>query len=218
MTVGVRSYGQMCPIARSLDVLGERWTLLIVRELLLGPKRFRDLMAQMPAMGTNRLSTRLKALEGDGVIERTTLPAAGSTPAYALTERGEALRAPVVALAQWGAGVPIDDRIDPATARAELLALVRCATAPRDQLAGTREIHDLAIGKERFHILINDGTALPRSGPSPIPADLTVECDLPTLIALASGALTVAAARRRGASIKGPDIAVQHFTAIFTRD
>ncbi len=74
MASGTRSYGQMCPIARSLDVVGERWSLLIVRELLLGPKRFKDLLGELPAMGTNRLSDRLKALEADGVIAKATLP------------------------------------------------------------------------------------------------------------------------------------------------
>lgn len=217
MTAGARSYGQMCPIARSLDVLGERWTLLIVRELLLGPKRFRDLLARMPTMGTNRLSTRLKALEADGVVEPTTLPAPSKTPAYALTERGEALRAAVVALAHWGVEVPIDERIDPRTARSDLLALVRCATASRGRLRGAREIHDLSVGEERFHILINDGTALPRSGPSPVPPDLTLRCDLPTLIALASGTLTPAAARIQGATIEGSDASVRRFSTIFTR-
>lgn len=217
MTASARSYRQMCPIARSLDVVGERWSLLVVRELLLGPKRFRDLLAQMPAMGTNRLSTRLKALESDGVVAKVSLPAPSGAPAYALTERGEQLRAAVVALAQWGVDVPIDERVDPRTARADLLALVRCESAPTDQLAGVREIHDFAVGEERFHVLIDEGTALPRSGPAPVRADLSIRCELPTFVALASGGLTPADARRQGATIDGTDAAVRHFMAIFNR-
>ncbi|HEX4991950.1 MAG TPA: helix-turn-helix domain-containing protein [Rubrobacteraceae bacterium] len=69
-----RIYGQYCAMARALDVLGERWTLLIVRELLTGPKRFKDLLEGLPGIGTNLLAARLKDLEGEGVLRRTTLP------------------------------------------------------------------------------------------------------------------------------------------------
>ena len=92
MASATRTYGQMCPIARSLDVIGERWSLLIVRELLLGPKRFKDLLGELPAMGTNRLSDRLKTLEADGVIAKATLPPPGEAHVYVLTELGERLR------------------------------------------------------------------------------------------------------------------------------
>lgn len=68
-----KTYGQLCPLARSLDVLGDRWTLLLIRELLLGPKRFKDLLAILPAMGTNRLSERLAMLVQNGVIQQVTL-------------------------------------------------------------------------------------------------------------------------------------------------
>src|SRR3974390_2234062 len=90
-----RRYGQMCPVARALDVLGERWTLLIVRELLLGPKRFKDLLAALPAMGTNRLSDRLAKLQDAGVIARATLPPPAGVRVYELTPSGELLR-PVI--------------------------------------------------------------------------------------------------------------------------
>jgi DNA-binding HxlR family transcriptional regulator len=75
----------MCPIARALDVLGERWTLLVVRELLLGPKRFTDLLTILPAMGTNRLSERLKTLQAAGVVTRRTLPPPAGAQVYELT-------------------------------------------------------------------------------------------------------------------------------------
>jgi DNA-binding HxlR family transcriptional regulator len=218
MASGTRIYGQMCPIARSLDVVGERWSLLIVRELLLGPKRFKDLLSELPAMGTNRLSDRLKSLEADGVITRTTLPAPGEAHAYVLTEVGERLRQPVVSLAQWGSGLPLDDRVDRGTARGALLALVRCATAPAELTHGIREIYDFTIGDERFHILVDKDVALPRSGPAPVSADVTVECDLQTLVMLDAGALTPARARREHkAQIDGPADAVQRAFAIMRR-
>src|SRR5687768_17359781 len=72
--VPTKTYGQMCPIARSLDVLGERWTMLVIRELLLGPKRFKHLLAVLPAIGSNRLAERLRGLEAAQIIHKTTLP------------------------------------------------------------------------------------------------------------------------------------------------
>jgi DNA-binding HxlR family transcriptional regulator len=218
MASATRTYGQMCPIARSLDVLGERWTLLIVRELLLGPKRFKDLLGELPAMGTNRLSDRLKSLEADGVITKTTLPPPGEAQVYVLTDLGERLRQPVVSLAQWGAGLPLSDRLDPSTARGVLLALVRCATTPPELLHGARETYDFTIATEQFHIIVDNDRAIPRSGPSPVSADVTIDCDIQTLLMLDAGALTPAHARReRDARIDGRADAVRRTFAIMHR-
>src|SRR6478752_477301 len=100
-----RSYSQVCGVARALDLLGERWTLLIVRELLLGPKRFGALEEALPGIGPNLLSARLASLSEAGLIERVELPPPASVSAYALTERGEGLREPVEAMAVWGFGL-----------------------------------------------------------------------------------------------------------------
>jgi DNA-binding HxlR family transcriptional regulator len=218
MASATRTYGQMCPIARSLDVIGERWSLLIVRELLLGPKRFKDLLGALPSMGTNRLSDRLKSLEADGILAKTTLPPPGEAQVYVLTDLGERLRQPVVSLAQWGAGLPLNDRLDPSTARGVLLALVRCATAAPQLTDGIRELYDFTVGDERFHIIVDQDQALPRSGPSPVSADVTVVCDIPTLLMLNAGSLTPARARREhGARIEGPRDAVDRALAIMRR-
>ena len=141
-------------------------------------------------MGTNRLSDRLKSLEADGVVAKTTLPPPGEAQVYVLTDLGERLRQPVVSLAQWGAGLPLDERLDPSTARGVLLALVRCATAPPELLRGVRETYDFIIATERFHIIVDNDRAIPRSGPSPVSADVTIDCDLQTLLMLDAGALT----------------------------
>jgi DNA-binding HxlR family transcriptional regulator len=218
MASGTRTYGQMCPIARSLDVLGERWTLLIVRELLLGPKRFKDLLGELPAMGTNRLSDRLKSLEADGVIAKTTLPPPGEAHVYILTDLGERLRQPVVSLAHWGAGLPLDERLDISTARGVLLALVRCATTPPELLHGVHETYDFTIGTERFHIIVDQDQALPQSGPSPVRANATIDCDIQTLLMLDAGALTPTRARRkRNAQIEGRADVVRRALAIMRR-
>jgi DNA-binding HxlR family transcriptional regulator len=218
MAAGTRTYGQMCPIARSLDVVGERWSLLIVRELLLGPKRFKDLLGELPSMGTNRLSDRLRTLEADGILAKASLPPPGKAQVYVLTDLGEGLREPVVSLARWGAGLPMHEGLDPSTARGALLALVRCATAPPQATGIPREIYDFTIGDERFHIIADDRGALPRSGPAPIAADATFACDLETLLLLDAGAATPARARReRGAHIDGPGDAVGRALAIMRR-
>ncbi len=196
-------------------MIGERWSLLIVRELLLGPKRFKDLLGELPAMGTNRLADRLKSLVADGVVAKTTLPAPGEAQVYVLTELGEGLRQPIVSLAQWGAGLPLDERHDPSTARAALLALVRCATASPDLIRGIRETYDFTIGAERFHIIVEEDRATPRSGPAPLSAQVTVRCDLRTLLMLDAGALTPARARREhDARIDGSAASVRRAFAI----
>ncbi|MFC7244491.1 winged helix-turn-helix transcriptional regulator [Catellatospora aurea] len=188
-----RMYGQVCPIARSLDVLGERWTLLIVRELLLGPRRFKELLTQLPAMGTNRLAERLQLLERSGVVVRRALPAAPDVRAYELTAYGERLRPLLIELATWGSELPLDDEVDPGTARAELIALYLAEHCPPEDAAGPPATYQFHVGDEVFHVRA-DGGVHTRSGPAPVPADLVVTCDLATFDALTRGTLDPAGA------------------------
>lgn len=97
-----RSYDQYCAVARALDAVGERWSLLIVRELLAGPRRYTDLHADLPGVSTDILATRLKQLEGEGVVERRKLERPANAVVYQLTERGLTLRPVVDALGGWG--------------------------------------------------------------------------------------------------------------------
>src|ERR687896_2059432 len=101
--MGKRSYEQYCTVARALDVIGERWTLLLVRELLTGPKRFKDLLGGLPGIGTNLLAARLKALEGEGIVRRATLPPPAGSNVYELKELGGSLEPVIMALSRWGA-------------------------------------------------------------------------------------------------------------------
>jgi DNA-binding HxlR family transcriptional regulator len=98
----MKSYEQYCGLALALDHVGERWTLLVVRELLSGPKRFSDLARGLPGVATNLLTNRLKKLEAAGVIERRTLPPPARATVYVLSELGRGLEAPVHALVRWG--------------------------------------------------------------------------------------------------------------------
>jgi DNA-binding HxlR family transcriptional regulator len=103
MMMAVKSYRQFCSVARTLDVIGDRWALLVVRELQLGPRRYSDLLHGLPGVGTNVLATRLRELEEAGIVARRQLPAPTPATVYELTEDGEDLRGVVDSLAQWGA-------------------------------------------------------------------------------------------------------------------
>jgi DNA-binding HxlR family transcriptional regulator len=102
----MRSYGQGCGTAYALDLIGDRWALLVVRELVLGPKRFTDLREGLPGIGPNVLSQRLKELEEVGVLRRHTLPPPAASTVYELTDWGSELDDIVIRLARWGARSP----------------------------------------------------------------------------------------------------------------
>ncbi len=97
-----REYGQECSLASALDTIGERWSLLIVRELSLGPLRFSELARDVGGAPTDVLTKRLRELEADGIVARLKLPAPASTAAYELTELGRGLERPILELARWG--------------------------------------------------------------------------------------------------------------------
>ena len=100
----MRTYGQFCGVAKGLDVIGDRWTLLIVRELLIrGPSRYTDLRAGLPGIPTNLLADRLRDLEESGLLRRELSSGPASVPVYALTARGEALESVIAALGRWAA-------------------------------------------------------------------------------------------------------------------
>jgi DNA-binding HxlR family transcriptional regulator len=112
-----KGYDQYCPVAHALDLVGERWSLLIVRELMRGPKRYTDLAEHLPGIGTNILAARLRDLEACGLIAKRTLPPPAASRVYELTEYGRGLRTVIRELALWGArsvGPPAaDDELFP---------------------------------------------------------------------------------------------------------
>ncbi len=111
----MKTYDQYCPIAHSLGLVGERWTLLVVRELFYGPKRYTDLVDSLPGIGTNVLAARLKELETNGLIEKRRLPPPAASTVYELTDEGRLLRPVLHELARFGArliGPPPAEALD----------------------------------------------------------------------------------------------------------
>ena len=173
-----RRYGQLCPLAYALDLLGERWTLLVVRELLLGPKRFGELGARLAGAGPNRLSARLRRLRDAGVAERT------SDGAHALTAYGEGLRAPVLGLGSWG--LSLLPAVETGAARADLVALMMSGVIAPAQVAGidlTIEVH----AEDVFTIAVGGGEMAVRSGPCDSPAAVRLDCAPATFVDLLLG-------------------------------
>ncbi len=198
--MGKRSYDQYCTVARALDVVGERWTLLLVRELLTGPKRFKDLLGGLPGIGTNLLAARLKALEEKGIVRRATLPPPAGSNVYELTETGRSLEPVIVALSRWGASLLGTPREGEDLRAGWAAVAVRSAVNP-SVAGGPTETYEFRIDGEAYHLRLEDGeeggTEL-RQGPAPDP-DLVVVGDAETFLAVSSGRLRLEEAVGSGA-------------------
>jgi len=200
--VGTRRYKQYCMLAKALDVVGERWTMLIVRDLLMGPKRFKDLMAGLPGIGTNLLSARIKELEANGVVERRKLPPPASVQVWALTDLGEQLEEPVLALSMWGRrfmqGHQPEELRRPAWF---FLALRRFYDAAAIQ--GVQATVVFELGEDVLFIRCDDGHLTTGEG-RPEGANCTVRTDRETVGALVFGKVSPEDAVASGkASIDG---------------
>jgi DNA-binding HxlR family transcriptional regulator len=155
---GNRSYGDQCGVARSLDVIGERWALLVVRELLLGPKRFNDLLAGLPGASPNVISQRLRELTGDGVIRQRDLPPPARVRLYELTDWGRELEPVILHLGQWGDRAPLPDG---AQAGLDSLLLAIQAAADPARVSGR---YELRIGADTFAVDGSSGSVRIRRG------------------------------------------------------
>ena len=183
-----RSYGQHCTVARALDVVGERWTLLLVRELSTGPKRFKDLLGGSPEIGTNLLAARLKRLEGEGIVERATLPPPAGSNVYELTVLGKELEPVLVALSRWGARL-LDDPGEDDELRAGWAAVALRSAVPAGAPNGRPGNYGFRIDGEAFHLRVGGEDVEVRQDTAPDP-DLVVQGDAGTLLAVASGRLS----------------------------
>jgi len=186
--VAGRSYNQYCSLAYALDVVGERWTLLIVRELMLGPRRFADLIANLPGLGRNLLTARLRHLEEQGLVRRSTLPPPAASRVYELTEEGSALGPAMTELSRWGVqrlAAPRDsDVFRPAWAMFPLSYMANPEAA-----SGVHETYEFHVEGDVFHIQVDDGTLKAAQGPAPAP-DLVYFCDVETLLGIGARQLS----------------------------
>jgi len=211
-----RSYGQFCAAAKALDVVGERWTLLVVRELLLGPRRFTDLLAALPGLGTSLLTSRLKHLEAAGVIRREQLPPPAGSRVYQITDAGLGVGLVVKALADWGAQL-LDTPGPDEAVRAEWLALHMAVSAPVEAASGARETYQVHVGDEVLHVVLTGIGVQARSGPAPYAPDLVIRTDQAAFIELSLGRadLTVLVAANR-AHVTGDQGSVSRAARLFS--
>ena len=191
----MRSYGQYCGLARSLEVVGDRWNLLIVRQLLIAPARYRDLIDGLPGIATNLLADRLRDLEASGVVERR-LAGSGSVVEYALTPWGAELRQPIESLIRWSTPLmargPDGDSFRPEWLALAVPALLDTRVEVRPSATVGLEIggrlFELRATGSGFEVGPHDGGDL----------DATVRADPASVLGLAAGALTLSDARALG--------------------
>ena len=191
-------YGQYCALARALDVAGDKWTLLIVRELVPGPRRFTDLLDGLPGVSRKLLTDRLRGLETDGVVTREELPPPAARQVYALTEDGRALARAMAPLIGWGAG-RLAERRPGEEFRARWSAVAMASLADREAAIGVRETYQYLIADAAFHLVVDDGSVEVRDGRAADPA-VTVTCgDEATWADVLAGRVSASAAISAGA-------------------
>ena len=191
-----KRFDQYCPVAHALGLVGERWSLLVVRELLHGPKRYTDLVDGLPGIGTNILASRLRDLEEAGVVRKRKLPPPAASSVYELTEYGSELEEAVHALARWGArslGPPgPDDELYPEWGINAFPALFDLEAA-----RGLTETYVLRIGDDVFSARVENGHLGVEQGATD-DADLDAAMDMETFFGLASGQLEPRTAVAKG--------------------
>jgi DNA-binding HxlR family transcriptional regulator/putative sterol carrier protein len=186
--VTTRSYMQYCSVAHALDLVGERWALLMVRELILGPRRFRELHEGLPGISTNVLSNRLKELETAGVIRRRLLPRPASGTVYELTEYGRELEDIVVALGRWGAKT-IQARSVEQVFKPEWFVIALLGSFRRDSAQHVRATYELRLEGVVFHLRIDSGRLEHGRGPAK-DANLVLEAKSDSLFAVLMGEMS----------------------------
>ena len=176
---GKRTYGDPCGIARALDVIGERWALLVVRELLLGPKRFTDLRAGLPHVGPDVLAQRLRELEQAGVVRRGKLPPPAGARVYELSNWGRQLEPVVLGLGRWGSQAPFPRDHTELGIDALVLALKTLFNPARvDGLLGAT--YELRLGEQVFAVCLRDSGLDASRGPATDPV-ATITADAAVL-------------------------------------
>ncbi len=180
----MKTYGQYCALARALDHIGDRWTLLIVRELLIGPQRYSDIRAAVPAIATNLLARRLRDLEADGIVAKRRLAPPAASTIYELTDMGRELEPAVLALIRWGRHWMLEHEPDEAF-KPEWLALALKALIPPEALEDIDFVCRLWMQGQDLELRFSPhGVELVNVDS---PADLEIEATPASLLEVAAG-------------------------------
>jgi DNA-binding HxlR family transcriptional regulator len=208
-----RTYDDGCAAAHALDLVGERWALLVVRELLLGPKRFTDLRSGLPHASPNVLAQRLRDLEAVGIVRRGKLPPPAASKIYELTEWGRDLEPVIIALGRWGVRSPTKPP-DAELGIDSLILSFRTMFDP-DRAEGLDAVYEFRLGEDRFRAEVAEGRLEIERGTAEQP-DATVETDAGTLAALVYDDLELDDTLSSGdLKIKGDRAVVERFLALF---
>jgi DNA-binding HxlR family transcriptional regulator len=190
-----RRHADGCGIAHASELLGQRWSLLVVRELLLGPKRFTDLRRGIPDVSPNVLGQRLRELEGSGIVRRRTMPPPAAAQVYELTDWGAALEPAVLALGRWASGAPSFPR--DASMGADSLVLALRASFNGAAAAGLGGRYELILDELPFRIELSSGSFAARRGEADRP-DARIRSDVDTLTGVVFRGRSLADALRAG--------------------
>jgi DNA-binding HxlR family transcriptional regulator/putative sterol carrier protein len=210
-------YRQYCGLARALDVAGDRWTLLIVRELTPGPRRFTDLVDGLPGISRKLLTERLRELERDGIVARHELPPPAARQLYELTDDGRDLAQAIGPLIAWG-GRRLGSREPTDSFQARWAAVGMAAFADRDAAKGVSETYQYLVGRSVFHFTVDDGSIQLCDGWANDPA-VTLTTDEQTWADIVSGKITASSATATGAlTVAGDPQAGKRLGKIFSRN
>jgi DNA-binding HxlR family transcriptional regulator len=210
---GKRTYGEGCAAAHALDLVGERWALLVVRELVLGPKRFTDLRAGIVHASPNVLAQRLRELESAGLVRRRKLAPPASAWVYELSEWGLELESVIDALGRWGSRSPLRPR--EAGMSIDSLILAFKTMFDPDAADGLSATYELRLGEDRFRLEVADGELTAARGDA-AGADATIEADPGVLAGVAFEGDSLDAAMRAGdMRIEGDESAARRFLTLF---
>ena len=208
-------YDQYCALARATEVIGNRWTLLILRELRPGPRRFTDLIGGLPGISRKLLSERLRDLERDGIVARRELPPPIARQVYELTRDGRDLAAALGPLVVWGMR-RLGERRPEEFVSARTSAVAMAALANRDAAKGVSESYQYVVGAQTFYFVVDDGWIELRDGRAEDPA-VIVTTDEDTWADLASGRRASDAIASGALTITGDPQAAERLRKIFSR-
>jgi DNA-binding HxlR family transcriptional regulator len=208
----MRSYEEYCSVAKSLDLIGDRWTLLVVRELAYrGPSRYTDLRNGLPGVATNLLADRLRDLEAAGLVVREEAPPPVATTLFRLTPRGEGLRPVLVELMRWGLPLMVEQREGEAV-RSHWLAGALEAMVSDKQPEGDPVTLELRLGDQPITIAAAAGETKIGLGPGDAPDAILAGAEKP-IMGLLLGYLDRAAAEAAGVTVEGDSAVIERFAA-----